>query len=167
MKKRHHSVERIKTTLQIEEHLRAQEYGWKFQTAGLCLILFLVLCGAIGLFGDGIASKNKLEAAGITIEAERFYRFEARMPLKISMENNDKAGITVTFPARYLKNFEIASILPAPSGNKFEDDHVQYSFEGTGPAHLTFFLIPRKVGPVEGSIRVNETQFSLNHFIFP
>jgi hypothetical protein len=127
----------------------------------------LVSCGAIGLFGDGIASKNTLEENRIRIESERFYRFEARMALQVYVETNDKAGTTVTFPVRYLKNFEIASILPAPRGNKFEDDHVQYSFEGNGPAHLTFFLVPRKVGPVEGSIKVNETQFSLNHFIFP
>jgi hypothetical protein len=167
MKKHQHSVERIKTTLQIEEHLRAQEFGWKFQAAGLCLILVLILCGAIGLFGDGIASKNKLEDNLITIESERFYRFEARMPLQVSVENNDKAGITVTFPAHYLKNFEIGSILPSPKENKLEGDHVQYLFEGTGPAHLIFFLIPRKIGPVEGTIKVNETQFPLNHFIFP
>jgi hypothetical protein len=167
MKKTHHSVERLKTALQIDEHLRAQEYGWKFQAVGLYLILALVFCGAIGLFGDGIASKSKLEENPITIESERFYRFEARMPLQISVENNDKAGITVTFPVSYLKNFEIGSILPAPTGNKFGNHHIQYSFEGTGPAHLTFFLIPRKVGPVEGSIEVNGIHFPLNHFIFP
>jgi hypothetical protein len=166
MTKNKGSVEHISTDLQIDEKIRMQENGWKVQAAGLIFILVLVLSAAIGLFGDGVISKKKLAENSIEIEYQKFYRFEARMELKIKSENATE-GLMISFPNSYLEHFEIESILPEPSSNKFESDKVQYRFAGKDHIDVTFYLIPRKVGNIEGSLQVSENQFQINHFIFP
>lgn len=166
MAKNKNLVEHVTTDLQIDEQIRMQENGWKLQTIGLLLIFALVLAAIFGLFGDGIASKKTQDNNGIEIEHQRFYRFEARMQLKI--EGEDKGGrLMVSIPNSYLENFKIESILPEPNDNRFEGDNVQYEFDGNDRMNVTFHLIPRTVGNIRSSIEVNERRFQINHFIFP
>ena len=54
-------LEKIKTDLQINEHLDAHQTGFIVQRIGLAFIIAFVVVAAIGLFGDGIISK-KIEA---------------------------------------------------------------------------------------------------------
>jgi hypothetical protein len=160
------SVEHVSTSLQLDERIKMQENGWKAQAAGLVFILGLVLAAAIGLFGNGLVSKKRLAKNAAEIEYQTFYRFEARMELKIKTRNATD-GILISFPNSYLQHFEIESILPEPSSTKFHNDKLLYFFDGEDNINVTYYLIPRKVGSVEGSIQVGENQFPLNHFIFP
>ena len=58
MEKRKHTVEVIKTDLEINEELDLHEKGWKFQRIGWIFIFLLVALSAFGFFGDGLASKK-------------------------------------------------------------------------------------------------------------
>jgi hypothetical protein len=166
MAKNKTTVEQVTTDLQMDEQIQMQENGWKFQAIGLLFIIALVLAAALGLFGDGILSQKKQASNDIQIEYERFYRFEARMPVKIKVEDTG-VRLMVSFPNSYLQNFEIESILPEPNNNTFEGDRVQYEFDGKDRMNVTFYLIPRKVGNFQSSIEVNQSHFQINHFIFP
>ena len=166
MAKSKSSVEHVSTDLQMDEQIRMQENGWKFQAIGLVLMFVLVLAAAIGLFGDGLVSKTKQNIDAIEIEHERFHRFEAKMPLKITARDND-GGMTVSFPTTYLESFEIESILPEPNGNRFDAGKVRYDFRGKDEMSVIFYLIPRKRGSIQGTIEVNNTRFAINHYIFP
>jgi hypothetical protein len=165
MAKSKNSVERVASDLQIDEHIGMQESGWKMQAVGLGFIFMLVVLGAIGVFGDGIASRRKVTKSEVEVEYQRFYRFEARMELTVKV-NSDR-GASISFPNAYLKNFEVASIRPEPQTSTFNKAHVQYRFQGKDAMIITFFLIPRTIGSCENTIQVNESTFLLNHFIFP
>ena len=162
------SVERVKTDLEIEEHVSMHERGWKIQAIGLYLILALVLTAAVGLYGDGLISKKKVSENTATVEYQRFYRFQARMQLKFEL--NIPAGgteVIVSFPGKYLESFQVDSILPEPEKNVMKGERVEYHFNGTGSSTITFFLIPQSIGAIGGSIEVDNSRFELNHFIFP
>ena len=166
MAKSKRQVERIHTDLEIDEHLPMQETAWKIQLAGIVFIFALVFTAAIGLYGDGITSNKKLAENNIVVEYERFYRFESRMDLKVAVASaaND---LVVSFPAEYLKNFQVESIVPEPYGNAFKNHQVEYTFKGKDSMFITFYFVPQKAGSIKGHIRVNENEFDINHFIFP
>ena len=132
-------VERVKTNLEIEEHLSMQERGWKVQKVGLYFIFAMVLAAAVGLYGDGPLSKRKLSQNNATVEFERFYRFEAQMELKVEVNAFTNAdGLSVMFPAKYLDHFQVESILPEPEKTVVEGDQLVYLFSGSGisPSHI-------------------------------
>jgi hypothetical protein len=165
MKKNNSAVEKVRVDLDIDEHIKMQEKGWLLQTVGIYFIFAFVLSAALGLYGNGITSKRNLNKNEAAIEYERFFRAEAKMDLKI--KTTSAQNVTVSFPARYLNHFEIASIVPQPGESRFEGDHVQYVFNGRDGMEITFYLVPQKRGQVEGSIKINDNLFTINHFIFP
>lgn len=167
MKKNGDDVEMVRTGLQIDEQLDAHRRGWVVQRYGLLFILVLVASAAIGIFGDGLTSSVRESANSVTVESERFYRFEARMEVKITASDTGGGELTVAFPGAYLKHFRIESIQPEPKENVNMNGAVQYTFEGTGAAEIIFFLIPQKAGSIRGSVTVNEHRFDLRHFIYP
>ncbi|MBD0294127.1 MAG: hypothetical protein ICV84_02845, partial [Flavisolibacter sp.] len=58
MSQQKHTVEEVKTDLEIDEDLDLHEKGWKLQRFGWFFIFALVILAALGVFGDGIASKT-------------------------------------------------------------------------------------------------------------
>lgn len=162
------SVERVKTDLEIEEHLPMHERGWKVQTVGMYLILALVLTAAVGLYGDGLVSKKRVSEDIATVEYQRFYRFQARMELKFKLNIPDGGNdVVVRFPGKYLESFQVDSVLPEPEKNVINGEQVEYHFNGSGYTTITFYLIPRRIGSVGGSIEVDKSSFDVDHFIFP
>lgn len=161
-----HTIENVKTELTIEEHIELHRKGFVIQKVGLILIILTVLLAAIGVFGDGILSKKTLSAAGSTVEYQRFYRFEAKMPIKL--QTFAKQGrSTVSFDSHYLNELKIESINPEPAGSRIENNSVHFFFEGLGELNVTFYVIPQHVGSLQGTLRVNEQRFELHHFIYP
>ena len=167
MQKTSQDIEMVRTDLQIDEQLDAHRRGWVAQRYGLVFIFSLILLAAIGIFGDGITSSSRESTNSVTVESERFYRFEARMELKIAASNSAEGEVTVAFPNAYLQQFRIESIQPEPKESRNVNGEVRYIFEGSGDMDITFFLIPQKVGDISGTVAVNENTFSLNHFIYP
>jgi hypothetical protein len=165
MKKNNSKVEKVEVDLDINEHLTMQEKGWKIQAVGMGCILVFILSAALGLYGDGIASKRYLSNDEVRIQFSRYFRFEAKMDFKIAA--NDVQDLTVAFPVKYLNHFEITSIVPQPRESRFSEDRVYYVFNGRDDAEITFYLIPQQIGLIQGSVKVNENEFAINHFIFP
>lgn len=162
------SIEHIKTDLEIEEHLPMQERGWKVQAIGLSFILAMVLTAAVGLYGNGLISKKTVSSNNATVEYQRFYRFQSPMELKLELNMpNEGNEVIVSLPGKYLESFQVDSVLPEPDKNVMNGDQLQYHFNGTGNFTITFYLIPQRIGAIDGSIEVNNSRFELNHFIFP
>ena len=161
------SVEVVKTDLEIREEIKAHEKGWAVQRVGVIFIFAFVLSAAAGLFGDGVASKKSISGDNAAVESQRFYRFQADMPLKIRVTNVPSQGTTVTFPNDYLQKFQVESVLPESKGNIFNNGEVSYSFEGSGSMDITFYLSPETQGTVDGEITINGEHFLLRHFIYP
>lgn len=167
MGRQKHTVEVVKTDLEIHEDLDMQERGWKTQRIGWVVILALVVLAALGLFGDGWASKRTVTQSGTTVEYERFYRQEAIMELKVDLAQAPAGQSVIAFPNRYLEKFNIESIVPEPRENRVEGSQVAYLFEGTPPMKVVFRLTPQQAGSIDGAVRVNNLTIPLTHFIYP
>ena len=159
------NVEKVKPDLDIDEHIKAQERGWLFQSIGMYCVLAFVLSAAFGLFGSGIASKRRVAKDDVSVEYERFFRFEASM--QVNVKATGSGDLTISFPASYLNNFDVSSIVPQPAQSIFSESRVQYVFKGKDEFDVTFYVEPQHVGTVESSIIINGTVLELKHFIFP
>ena len=167
MGKRKHTIEVVKTDLEINEELELHEKGWKFQRIGWIFIFLLVALGAFGFFGDGLASKTTKNSTQANIQYDRFYRREARMEMKVDLTKTTNTPVDIAFPNNYIKHFRLESILPEPANIKVENNQVHYFFDGEGSMNIIFYLIPQKAGNITGFIHINENQFPINHFIYP
>jgi hypothetical protein len=167
MKQHKYSVEVIEPEIELDERLDLHEKGWAFQKIGIVFLFLLVVSAAIGLFGQGVLSRQSYAASGAEITFERFFRQEARMSLEISIHSAPGNKTIVSFPNQYLKDFRIESILPEPRENRLEGNRIDYVFEGSAPMELVFYVIPQKIGSQEGEVRINDVSFQVAHFIYP
>jgi hypothetical protein len=162
------SLERVKTELEIEEHLDAHRQGFAVQKIGLLLLLAIVTAGALGVFGDGWLSTKSVSLPFGLVEFQKFHRHEANMMLTVSFLKSDNNQVTVSFPSSYLKSFEIKTITPDASQVDLRGDRVDYTFAGDATnAIINFSIVPHKIGNVKGQIEVNKSPVELTHFIYP
>lgn len=161
------SIEKTKTDLEIEENLDLHETGWKVQRFGWAFIFLLVTLAALGMFGDGIISDTNHSAASYKLNYDRFHRHEARVELKIDVHNNSSQLLDISMDNRYLKHFDVKSIVPEPATVKVENDRVHYIFEAAGRSDITFYLSPQMTGNIEGTMTINGDPAPIKHFIFP
>jgi hypothetical protein len=162
------SLEKVKTELEIEEHLDAHKRGFIVQKIGMIMLLVIVALGAIGFFGDGLVSTESVTLPSCVVEFQKFHRHEARMKLSISVLRKEEDKITVSFPSAYLKSLEIETITPDASNIELRGDRVDYTFSGNGfGTTINFSIVPRKMGSLKGEIQVNGAPVHLTHFIYP
>lgn len=162
---KHKTIEPIEHSLEVDEELDLQKKGWVVQRIGWVFMFLFVALAALGLFGEGVLSKQKAEAAGAAINYERFFRHESRMELKVEIGATDSA--IVSFPNEYLDKFRIESVTPEPKDNEVASGRIRYHFSGQAPMKITFYLVPQQVGTISGDVAVNGHQFKLSHFIYP
>lgn len=159
-------VEQIQHRLELDEHLKLHEKGWVIQRVGWIIMLLLVLAGAMGVFGSGIVSKQSPVIGGITVEYERFFRYEAEM--KILVQSSAEPVTSISFPQTYLKDFRIVRFVPDPHHNQSTPEDVVYFFQGGQNQIVSAYLIPKDYGSVKGQMKVNQRHvIHLAHFIYP
>lgn len=166
MPRKKHTVEVTKTELEIKEELDLHERGWKIQKVGWTLIILTMVVGLLGLFGEGILSRQHLQSGNIEAEYDRFFRYESEMKIRIESTNEPIASISI--PQQYLKEFRIESFVPEPEKNTATGNDITYSFS-SGKNHIVdIYLIPKNFGTINGTMKVNgANQIPLNHFIYP
>lgn len=160
-------VETVTTSLELDEQVRLHELGWRVQQIGLSLLLLFVLIAAAGAFGDGLLSKREFKQGVIRVTAERFYRFEARMPLTIDLLQTVGEPALIRLPISYLQSFQVEAIVPQPAAYHVRDGYITYEFDGSGLMHIRFQLIPNEVGEQVANVDVNGERFEVRHFIYP
>ena len=153
--------------LDIDEKLRDHIAGWKFQAAGLTFIFIFVISAALGLFGNGVLSKQTVIARGGFVSFDRFTRHDSRMPLKIGVASVNASESQITFSNSYLEKFRIETIVPEPSAVIVKEGEIQYTFNGKGNLTVVFYMVPQDFGSVDGILGVNGEKVKVDHFIFP
>jgi hypothetical protein len=159
-------LEQIKHSLPIEEDIPLHKKGWLVQRIGWLLMFLFVIFAAAGLFGDGVLSQQQISSQQTSVEFEKFYRFEARMGLKLNFQSVNEQSV-ISFPAHYLKDMKIEAIVPEPKENNFSSGFVHYTFNGSDRMNVTFYLIPQTFGFIKGTMFINNKNFKLSHFIYP
>lgn len=165
MPRQKHTIEEVKTTLQLDERLDLHEKGWVIQRVGWVIIFAIMAAGLLGLFGEGAFSQKTVYNGATKVEYERFFRYETEMKIKIESPAHISS---ISIPQEYLKDFEIVRFEPEPFSNNTSQHEVIYNFLPGQNLILSIYLIPKAYGAIHGVMKVNGTSnFNLNHFIFP
>lgn len=160
------NIEASSHELHLDERMDLHRKGWIAQRIGWVFIFALVVAAAMGVFGDGLASKTSKSGVNTSISYDRYYRKEARMELRISI-SNPAVNPVISFPGDYITRFKLESVVPEPVQNTSSGGMVHYTFNGSGPMNIIFRLVPEKMGTIKGEAVVNGESFQLSHLIYP
>src|SRR5678810_1484903 len=80
----------------IADEISLHRKGWIIQRIGWCIMFAFLTAALLGLFGEGPLSNKKLQAGNISIEYERFCRYEHGM--KIKLQSSQENISTVSIP---------------------------------------------------------------------
>lgn len=159
-------MQRIKTSLELEDDIKLHETGWIIQRAGWIIILLLVIASALGLFGNGLLSKAEITDNTNKLSFEKRARYEAPMQMTIHATSRNNR-IEVRIPQSYFDTVALDKVVPEPQEQTIAKGFAIFTFETEGPSVIKFYLIPEKTGTVKAQIQVNESDFSISQFIYP
>ena len=161
-------IERISPPVQLDEDIDLHVTGWVVQRIGWS-VMFIFLCLAVfGFFGDGMLSEKTITIDGVTISFERFLRRESNSVMEINASSvNGK--IELLFSPDFNKTYQIEAAFPEPAEQSIRNNATLFTFRAEGQGQITLFLNVRKetIGRVTNSLSVNQTDFTLSHYVFP
>lgn len=160
------SMEKLKTSLDLEDEIRLHETGWAIQRIGWVIILLLLVAAALGIFGTGMLSQTQVDQTGHTIIFEKFARYEAPMQLTVHAKSKNN-NIEIRLPEIYFESIELDKIVPEPHETDLAQGNVVFTFQSKDRSAIKFYLTPEKTGQVKVHIQVNESDFIITHFIYP
>jgi hypothetical protein len=159
------NVEKAVSTLQIKEDIPLHEKGWIVQRLGWILILGVMAAGLLGLFGQGLLSKQKVSSGNINAEYQRFFRYETEMQVALHSPQHIS---TILLPQQYLEKFSKIMFIPEPSSTMTISGGVLYNFPPSDNHSVSIFLTPQDWGSIDGALQVNNvSNIPLHHFIYP
>jgi len=149
----------------IVDEISLHRKGWIIQRIGWCLMFAFLIAALLGLFGEGPLSDKKLQSGNISVQYERFCRYEHGM--KIKLQSSQENISTVSIPQDYLENFRVGEIVPEPGKQLASAGYIHYVFEGSQNKLITFYLSPLKRKTVRGILRANANSFAIKQTIYP
>jgi hypothetical protein len=151
--------------LPIDDDLSLHKKGWVIQRVGWGLMFTFLILAAMGLFGEGPLSKRNVKSGGITLEYERFGRYEHGTMLRFESKNENIAKICIA--EDYIKTFEINTIVPQPVKQVGSGGDLEFHFEGAENTAVTFYMMPTERRTVTGVIKANNDSFKIKQTIYP
>ncbi|MDQ2656315.1 MAG: hypothetical protein M3Y60_02760 [Bacteroidota bacterium] len=161
-------IERVQSSLEIDEDIDLHETGWIIQRIGWGLMLLVLILATLGLFGNGLLSEIKLVAGNTTVLYHKFLRSEADTEMEVV--THDVGGkVRIVLSPDFIDLYKFDRITPEPSSQKVENGYTILEFPAKGQARLVFFFSIREGmrGRIHNTISVNNTDFELNHYIYP
>jgi hypothetical protein len=152
-------------TLPVEDNIALHKKGWVIQRIGWGLMFAFLLAAVLGLFGEGPLSKRKVTIGHITVEYERFGRYEHGMIMRVESRHENINTIVITDD--YLRVFRISNIVPRPQRQAGSGGDVEFYFEGPGNTEVTFYTEPVERRSVNAPVKVNNNSFSIKQTIYP
>ena len=161
--------------LDIDQDMDLQRKDWKFQHAGRCVMLLLVIAALLGAFGQGWLARAEVGAKGdaLWMEYDRIVRHRASTQLKLHLAPQAAANGTMRLWVQedYLQSVSIESITPEPKKVVLEKEGLSYEFAATEPSQpilIVFDIKPEENGPRSGAIGiVGQKRHSFTQFVLP
>lgn len=160
--------------LEINQDFKYQNSWWKVQRIGWGLMGLLALAALGGLLGGaGPLNWTKVGRDPLSLEYERFGRFQSTMKLRIHLgQTVGKGGqFRVGINQSYLENFELQQVTPPPDTVEAGPQRFVYVFRQerlNERTSITFYLEPESVGLVPGEISISDEEpLHFKQFIYP
>lgn len=160
------AIERVKTSLQIDEDLELHVKGWIFQRIGWALMLLFLILAALGVFGDGMLSGKILTSAGTSVLFEEYLRRDNDTEVEILAPYKD-GRLLVVFSPVFTESFKVDRIVPRPAEERTTNGSTVYAFAGEKLGKLTLFLTARKAGRTRITVQVNGIDFEMKQYVYP
>lgn len=150
-----------------------QSRMWVVERIGWGVMLIVLICASVGLFGHGPLSTAVVEQTSLRAEYERFARYRAPMNLRLFLAPTvQKQGLlTVWLSNEYLRHVEVVGTQPAAKRTDLSSDGVRFIFsaeEESSTKTIIFHLRPDRVGAIAGSLAIDDEQaITVAHFIYP
>jgi hypothetical protein len=145
---------------------------WKFQHWAWTFFALILIAALAGFFGDGVVSHAKASKPGLSLEYQRFGRYQAPSTLKLALN----AGGGNTLPAVWLSQdfvdqIEIQKIYPQPERVKVAGDRLIYIFNvarTNEPVAIAFHFKPDGYGKTRARLGlVDGSELTFSQFIYP
>ncbi len=153
-----------KGALQLEESIPIQQTGWRIQAFMKVVILALLVCGAIGLFGNGeLATAEYKVNNGLKVIYERYARMGAEQVVQVKGTGNITliGADAASGPA-----YAFLNIHPHPDTMFTKKGRMLYFFSGK-VKQVTLRLKAEEPGGNTLALYVNDRLLSLPQFIYP
>lgn len=130
--------------------------AWHAQRIGWVLLGMFVVAAALGVFGDGPASRQRVADGGgqFTLEYERFVRIDAPAQMRVEIApHTDMRDVKLWLAHDYAQHIEIETITPQPVGTAAGREALFYRFRVIeAPTTITFSFKPRTTGRLHAAI---------------
>ena len=161
--------------LEIDQDLEFQRRVWVAQRVGWALMALFVLAAAVGLLGVGPLSHARAAIPGVmTLEYERFARFETSETLTVRLDSAATAGevVRLSLNREFLDSAKIETVLPPPARVESAAGRLIYVFavgEPRVPLVVTFTFEPRDIGVHEGIVRLEsrDARIAFRQLVYP
>ena len=161
--------------LEIDQDLDFQRRAWVAQRVGWALMALFVLAASVGLLGSGPLSHTRQTVPGVmTVEYERFARFETTETLTVRLESASTAGdiVQLSLNRDFLDSARIETVLPPPARVDSAAERLIYVFamgEPGVPVTVRFTFQPQRIGVHQGVVRLEsrDARLSFRQLVYP
>jgi protein-L-isoaspartate(D-aspartate) O-methyltransferase len=158
-------------TLEIPEDLAFQRREWAIQRVCWVVMGLLILAGLLGLLGPGPFSSTSVDGATISVEHERFARYQTATSLIVEVRPGQANGeLRIWLDRSYLDNVHVESIVPEPGRVELGADAHTYVFHaapGVKATVVTFYLKPERMGRLRGRAGMGDEAIEFQQFVYP
>ena len=145
---------------------------WKFQHWAWTLFALTLIAASLGLFGDGLVSHAKAGKPGLSLEYERFGRYQAPSTLKLRLNSGGGNTLPAVWLAQdFVDQIEIEEIYPPPERVKVAGDRLIYIFnvaQTNDPVAITFHFKPDGYGKTRARLGlVDGPEVTFSQFVYP
>ena len=154
------------------EDLAHERVIWKLQHFAWALFAIIGAGALAGVFGSGPAARAKTQNASLSLEYERFLRYQAPSTLKVHVSDGAGSALPAVWLAKeFVDHLEIESIYPTPEQVKVGPDRLIYVFnvaQTNGTVTMSFHFKPDGYGKTRGRLGlVGGPELKFEQFIYP
>jgi hypothetical protein len=154
------------------EDLAHERVIWKLQHFAWGLFALIGVAAVAGVFGSGPAARAKAQNASLSVEYERFLRYQASSTLKLHVSDGAGSALPAVWLAKdFVDNLEIERIYPAPEQVKVGPDRFIYVFnvaQTNGTVTIAFHFKPDGYGRTRGRVGlVGGSEVGFEQFVYP
>lgn len=157
--------------LQIDPHLRQQEWEWRIQRISWVFFYALLAAILLGALGRGPLSQTRLQApgGGFEMEYERFMRHLSPDLLRVTVRPASD-HFRLRFENGYIERVQVEQIVPEPQETVSEEGATVFVFKAAAarPAQVEIYIRPQKIGAIEGRVALDDgPPQAFGHFVYP
>ena len=159
--------------LELKQDLAFQHRQWRLERIGWAMMGLIIIAGLAGLFGHSPFARAQVQTADhkLTIEYDRFARYESDAEIKISveMDGGEERGFRLWLDDDYLDSLKVLQIQPAPLRGEARQGSHAFVFKTRSDRTTVKFLVQfTSVGLVTGRInKDDDAQALVKHFVWP